>query len=165
MLLQRSIKWGIYLGLIVVVGTQILTWLGLGLTNWFVGLTYLAVIVCIALGLKEFKKSLEGKIPFGKAILFVLLTILISRIIFQFYMFIYVNYIDPNWIEMVAESWTKTMQEANVTADLINKRIDSFRQAYKPIYMFTISLIQYAIPQFILGFIVSLFYIIKLKRN
>lgn len=165
MVLQRSIKWGIYLGLVVVAGTQILTWLGLGLTNWFVGLTYVAVIICIALGLRAFKKSLGSKIPFGKAILFVLLTILISRIIFQLYMFIYVNYLDPNWIEMVAESWTKTMQEASVAEEVINKRIDRFRQAYEPISMFTITLIQYAIPQFILGFIVSLFYVIKLKRN
>ena len=55
--LKTILKWGLLLGASVALGTQILTWLGLGLTNWFLVLTYLLVVVFSILCLIELKKN------------------------------------------------------------------------------------------------------------
>jgi len=165
MIVKTSIKWGIFLGLAVVIGTQILTWAGLGLTNWFVLLTFFCVILFIIFCLREIKSSLSGKISFGKAVLAVVILVLISRIIFQLYMFIYTQYIDPDWVNTVAESWTKTLQEANTPAEKIDKQINAFRKSYEPLSMFTIQLINYGLPQFVIGIIVSIPFVFRKKKR
>jgi hypothetical protein len=45
MRLKSILKWGLFLGISISFGTQILTWFGLGITNWFVLLTYVLVII------------------------------------------------------------------------------------------------------------------------
>ncbi len=165
MLAKTSIKWGVLLGIGLALGSQILTWLGLGVSNWFVVLTYLLVIVFVALGLGNLKRLDDGKLTLGKAALSVVIIILISRVIFQLYMFVYINYIDPNWVNDVAETWTTMMQEAEISDEQIDQRIKSFRQAWKPLPMFTFEVVVYAIPQIVLGLITSLFFVFKKART
>ncbi len=163
--MKSSIKWGFILGIAVVAGTQILTWAGLGLSNWFVALTYLLVVLIVGLGLKDLKIRLGGKLKFPTAALAVLIIILISRIIFQLYMFIYTQYIDPDWVNAVAATWTDSMTNANISSELVADRIDAFRKSYEPLSMFTVQIINFGIPQIILGLIVSIFFISRNKKK
>ncbi len=164
MLPKTSLKWGIVLGLAIVVGTQVLTWLGLGLSIWFPVVTYLSVIVFVASGLRDLKIRQAGKLTFLNAGLAVLIIILISRLIFQIYMFVYINYVDPNWVNTVAESWTQRMQDADIPADRIEQRISSFRNAWRPVNVFTVELLMYAIPQIVLGWMVSLLFVFRKQK-
>lgn len=161
MIIKNGLKWGVYLGMTLVIGTQILTWLGLGLTNWFVGLTFVSIIVIVSLSTANIKKINDDKLPFKTAALLVAIMILVSSYIFQLYMFIYINYIDPGWTEMVAESWTNTMQESELSSEVIHSRIESFRKSYKPLNMFTTEILRYGIVQFIIGLIVASVYVFK----
>jgi hypothetical protein len=165
--LKTIIKWGLLLGASVALGTQILTWLGLGLTNWFLVLTYLLVVVFSILCLIELRKSGAIKLNLLNAILIILGIILISRLIFQTYMFIYTRYIDPSWVDAVSETWAISLQESNVTADQIDRQINGFRKSYEVLPMFTSSLISYAVPQFIIGIIVSTVFVLihKIKSR
>lgn len=165
MVLNTSLKWGIILGLAVALGTQILTWLGLGLTNWFVGLTYLLVVVVIILSSRELKKAHNGKLSFGNAALAVLIIVLIGRVLFQSYMFIYTRYIEPEWVNQVAEVWTQMMQEQGDGIEKINQQIAAFRKGYETGPMFTLELIKYAIPQLVLGLITSLVFVLPIRRK
>lgn len=158
-------KWGIILGIAVSLGTQILTWIGLGLTNWFVLLTYVLVVVFVILSLKELKNRTKTTFNFLHAILSVIGIIVIARLLFQTYMYVHIHYIDPTWVETVASTWTKSLQETNVPANKIEQQIDSFRQSYETIPMFTSSLITYAVPQFVLGIIVSILYVFIDKKT
>jgi hypothetical protein len=153
--MKTIIKWGIILGLAVSLGTQILTWLGLGLTNWFLLLTYALLIMVLILVYKELKHQHEGKIGFGKVLLWVFGIILISRIVFQLYMFIYTRYIDPEWIDSVAEIWKTALETSSNSNELIETQLDNFRKSYETIPMFTTALLSYAIPQFVIGLIAS----------
>jgi hypothetical protein len=80
-------------------------------------------------------------------------------------MFIYTQYIDPDWVNTVAESWTKTLQEANTPAEKIDKQINAFRKSYEPLSMFTIQLINYGLPQFVIGVIVSIPFVLHKKNR
>lgn len=163
--MKSNIKWGLILGIAVVAGTQILTWAGLGLSNWFVGLTYILVVLIVGLGLRELKIIRDGKLKFPAAALAVVIIILISRIIFQLYMFIYTQYIDPEWVNAVADTWTDSMTNANISVDIIAKRIAGFRKSYEPLSMFTIQIINFGLPQIVLGLIVSIFFISRKKKQ
>lgn len=165
MALNTSIKWGIILGLAVSLGTQILTWLGLGLTNWFVGLTYVLVIVAVIMGARELKRANNDQLSFGNAALAVLIIVLIGRVLFQLYMFAYTRYIDPEWVNQVAEVWTQMMQDKGDTVEKINQQIAAFRRAYETGPMFSVELIKYAIPQLILGLITSLAFVLPIRRK
>jgi hypothetical protein len=164
MIAKISLKYGLFLGVSVVICTQALTWLGLGLTNWFVLFTFLCVIIFSYLGVKELKLSSGGQISFGKAALSVVIIILLSRMIFQIYMFVYTQYIDPDWVNTVIESWTETLQEANTPADKIEKQMTAFRKSYEPLSMFTIQLINYGLPQIVIGIVAALPLVLKKKK-
>ncbi|WP_297691167.1 DUF4199 domain-containing protein [uncultured Eudoraea sp.] len=165
MRLKTILKWGILLGVSVALGTQILTWLGLGLTNWFVLLTYILVIVFSILSLTELRNRKEIKLNFLNAILVIIGIVLISRLIFQTYMFIYTRYLDPSWVDTVSKTWTISLQESNVAANEIEQQINSFRKSYEILPMFTSSLISYAIPQFVIGIIVSIIFVFTNKKK
>jgi hypothetical protein len=163
--LKTILKWGLFLGVSIVLGTQILTWLGLGLTNWFVLLTFILVIGFSIVSLIELRNREDLKINFINTILVIIGIILISRLIFQIYMFLYTRYIDPFWIDTVSETWTISLQESNVAANKIEQQINSFRKSYETLPMFTSSLISYAVPQFIIGIIVSVIFVFANKKK
>lgn len=163
MILKISLKWGLSLGIAVSIATQILTWLGFGLTNWFIFVSIILTVIAIALASNEVQVENQGKLPFLNALTLVIVSVLIARFIFQIYMFVYTRYIDPSWIDTVAESWTVMLQEAGTTAEQIDVQIQSFRKAYEFVPMFTSALVLYGIPQFFWGFITALFFVFDVK--
>ncbi|NNF35056.1 MAG: DUF4199 domain-containing protein [Saprospiraceae bacterium] len=165
MYIKTALKSGLCLGIAQVVGTQILTWMGLGTSNWFPILMNILVIVFITLMLKQIKKAQGGKLKFLKALLHIVIAIVLAFYIFQLYMFIYINYIDPQWVENTASSWSQTMADNGVEQVDIDKRIDFFKNSYKPLSMFTIQVLNYGVPQIVVGAIVSLFFVLGKKKN
>jgi hypothetical protein len=91
--------------------------------------------------------------------------ILISRLIFQTYMFIYTRYIDPSWVDQVAEVWTISLQESNTAVEKIDQQISDFRKSYETIPLFTSTLISYIVPQFILGLLVTSIFMLINKKS
>lgn len=163
MLAKTSLKWGLLLGIAVSLATQILTWLGLGLTSWFIVASIVLTIIFMAKAAIEIQSLQGGKFSFVNAIALVFLLVIVARFIFQAYMFVYTRYIDPNWVETVATNWTTTLQESGATAEQINVQIQSFRKSYEIVPMFTVTLIMYGIPQFFWGFITTLFFVFDIK--
>ena len=154
MILRNSIRWGLILGLSVVISTQVLTWMGYGLTNWFVGLTYLCVVICTWLGCRGIGLLKGREMTWKEAVVFLLAMIIIGRYIFQVYMFVYVFYIEPDWIEKVTEIWTDMMKDQGLTSEVIQQRIAFFHRAYLPWRMFSIEIFAIGLPQLALSLLV-----------
>lgn len=142
-----------------------LTWAGLGTSNWFLVLMNILVIVFIAVMLKGIKSVEGGKLSFFKALIPIIVAVVVTFYIFQLYMFIYVKYIDPQWLENTASAWSQTMADNGVDQVDIDKRIDFFKNSYKPLSMFTIQVLNYGIPQIVVGVIVSLFFVFSRKKK
>jgi len=151
-------KWGIALGIAVSLGTQILTWLGLGLTNWFLILTYVLLVFVLIFALKEISKIHAGNFKIMNGFLLIVGIIIISRLVFQIYMFIHTRYIDVEWIDSVAEAWEVALTSSNVATVQIENQVQNFRKSYETVPMFTSALLSYAIPQFIIGLIITVVY-------
>jgi len=43
---------------------------------------------------------------FLKALVLLLVMILVGRVMYQTYMFLYINFVDPTWVDTVAEVWS-----------------------------------------------------------
>jgi len=159
--ISTSLKWGVILGFILVLVTQILTWLGKGTSNWFIILTYFSVVVVSVLCLSALKSKNKGDLKFLYAALGMFILIIVSRYIFQLYMFVYVNYIDPEWIVNTSRQWVALLQTQGISENIIEGRINAFHDSFDILYMFTIEIIKYGPPQFILGMILSLYFVFK----
>ena len=153
-MIRTSIKWGLFLGITLVIGTQILTWLGLGLTNWFIAMTFMAVAIFSFLASKDLNAMFLNDFTYIKVVLCTMVMIIISRYIFQSYMYIYTNFIDPDWVRMVADKWTNMLEEQQVPESKISQQIAAFQKSYEPLRMFTVEIINIGIPQIILGSII-----------
>jgi hypothetical protein len=163
MIIHHSIKWGLTLGLATSLATQILTWMGLGLSQWFNIVSIALVVIFTFFCLRQLKARLESRLTFKHALITVVLLILIARVIFQIYMFVYTRYIDPAWVDSVSLSWSASLEASGMEADRIEQAIEQFRKSFETVPMFTTALIQYAIPQFIVSLLVSLYFVIRKK--
>lgn len=155
MVLKNGLIWGGILGVALVIGTQILTWCDLGTSNWYIIMTYLLVAIASIGCVRQLRYKLKDGFGFLKAILSILVMIIISRYIFQAYMYIYIHYIDPAWINTVSDTWAAMLAEKNMSADKIDKQISTFRRSYDTINMFTVEIVFIGLSQFILGCIVA----------
>ncbi len=158
---RKDLKTGLILGICISIATQILTWLGYGLTSMFVILTYILIVLFIIIAQRNHWLNRSKPIPFIKALISVLIIIIVSRYVFQLYMYIYITYIDPNWINDVSVYWTELLRESNTPQESIAKQIEGFKKAYQPSQMFTIEIIKYGFSQIILGLITSIYFMIK----
>src|SRR5210317_766869 len=92
---QHHLLWGLGLGAAVVLCIQILTWLGLGLSHLTWILTWLLVMVFAVLAGKSLGRHLGERPRFLQLLLLLVVMILVGRVVYQTYMFVYINFVDP----------------------------------------------------------------------
>ncbi len=149
--LKHHLFWGLALGAAVVLTIQVLTWVGLGLSNWTWILPWMLVVVFAVLAGKSFAKRLGARPRFLQAALLLLVMIFVARVMYQTYMFVYINFVDPTWVDTVAEVWTGQLEESGASEEEIDKRITNFRKQWETGFVFTVGLVAYALPEFVLG--------------
>ena len=147
----HHLSWGLGLGAAVVLCIQILTWLGLGLSylTWVV--PWLLVAVFAVLAGKSLDRRLGERPRFLQALLLLVVMILVGRVLYQTYMFIYINFVDPTWVDTVAEVWRAQLDEAGSSAEQIDQSIASFRKQWETRYVFTLGIVGYTLPQLVVG--------------
>ncbi len=150
-LLKHHLLWGVGLGAAEVACIQVLTWVGLGLSHVTWILTYVLVVVFAVLGARSLHQRLAARPRFLQAVVLIVAMILVSRLIYQTYMFLYINYVDPTWIETVAEVWSGQLQEAGTPPEQIAKQIDGFRMQWRTGYIFTLGIVSFGVAQFVLA--------------
>lgn len=152
-LLKHHLAWGAALGATVVLSIQVLTWVGLGLSHVTWILTYAWVVLFAIAAGRSLGRRVGRRPRFLQAALLLLVMILVSRVIYQAYMFVYINYVDPAWVETVARVWTEQLEQAGASPEQIERNIAGFRMQWETRYIFTLGIISYGIAQFVLGLV------------
>lgn len=152
----HGVRFGAALGAAVVSAIQILTWVGLGLTVWTWISSYLLVVLFTALAGRAFLK--RGSSPPGmvQTLLMVTAMVFVAKVMFQTYMFVYLNYVDPTWVETVAEFWEGQMRESGTDEERIVANISDFRNQWRTRYIFTIGIVRYSVTELVLGTVSAL---------
>lgn len=152
-LLKHHLLWGAALGAGAVLSTQILTWMGLGLSSLTWVSNYVLVVVVAVLAGRSLTRRIAGRPGFWQAAVMLVVMLLVARLMYQTYMFVYINFVDPSWVDTVSEVWTKQLEEAGTTEETIEKNIARFRKQWETKFVFTLGLIAYALPELVLGLV------------
>ncbi len=160
-LLKHHLYWGLGLGAAVALAIQILTWLGLGLSNLTWLLPWVLVVIFALLAGRSLGRRLGSRPRFLEALLLLLVMILVGRLIYQTYMWVYINYVDPSWVDTVAEVWSGQLAEAGATAAEIDDRISNFRRQWQTDFVFTLGLVAYTLPEIVLGLLAMILGVVQ----
>jgi len=111
----------------------------------------LLVVVFAVLAGKSLGRHLGERPSFLQALVLLVVMILVGRVLYQTYMFVYINFVDPTWVDTVAEVWSAQLEDAGSSAEQIDQSIASFRKQWETRYVFTLGIVAYALPQLALG--------------
>jgi magnesium-transporting ATPase (P-type) len=157
----HHLSWGLGLGAAVVLCIQILTWVGLGLSHLTWILTWVLVMVFAVLAGRSLGRRLNKRPRFWQALLLLVVMILVGRVVYQTYMFVYINFVDPTWVDTVAEVWSAQLEEAGSSAEEITENIANFRQLWQTGNVFTLGIVAHVLPQFVLGLLAMTLFVIQ----
>ncbi|MBL4642243.1 MAG: DUF4199 domain-containing protein [Flavobacteriaceae bacterium] len=115
------LNYGVYLGVISVIMSLIVYATGNHLQpHWAVNLiSVLVMITFIALGMGKFKSSNGGYMSWGKAVKNGMGIVLISMLITILYLFLFINYIEPEFKTQTLEIAQQTWIDSNMTSEQV----------------------------------------------
>lgn len=118
------LNYGLILGVISILIAVVMYVMNLYIEKSWIGgtLSFAAMIVIIAYGISEFKKSSGGYLSLGQALKIGVGISLISGIIVLIYQFIFMNYIEPDFMENMMQMQFDQMIEQN--PDMSKEQID-----------------------------------------
>lgn len=162
---QFALRYGLLLGAVTVVFSLMLHFMDMqydqGMAKNIISIVMLFGIILLAV--IQFKKSNEGYISVSEALKVGVGTALIGGIIAIIYTMIYVNFIDPNFHEQIAELSRAGMMENNpeMTQEQMDTAIEMQQKFFWVTYPFIL------IFNIVVGFVISLIagLIVKKGKN
>jgi hypothetical protein len=151
------VNYGLILGVIGVLISLILYATGNSLKlNWVNGVAgFAAMIVIITLGIKKFKAGNGGYLTFGQGVKIGMFIALLSAVVSIIYNFIFLNFIEPDFMNQVLEVQRAAWEEANMTQDQIEGAESMFKTFSSPVITSLFAIVGAAFFGFIISAIAS----------
>ncbi len=159
---KNSMNWGLIVGIVLIIYSLLMYFLGLSLEKWVGYLSYLLILGGIIYSTIQYRDNiLGGSITYGKALGFGTLVILFAAIVSAVYAYLFYAYIDPEMINKILEMTEEEMVNKGVSDEQIEMALEMQSKFMKPWLMALFS-----IPSLtFMGFIFSLFTSIFLKKE
>ena len=152
-----SIKWGMINGLISIIffvvvdfagqaGNQALSWIG--------GVIFLVLLIFAH---KEFKNDGDGYMSFGQGLGIGTLVALISSLISSVFTFIYVSFINTNFIDAIREKSIADMEAKGQSQAQIDQAMPFVEMFTSPAAMLIMGVLMGVLFGFIISLIVTIF--------
>lgn len=131
----------------------------MGWANGVVG--FIALIVIIVLGIKKFKTGNGGYLSFGQAVKIGLLISLLSAVISIIYSQIFVNFIEPDFMNQMLEVQRTAWEDAQMTQEQMESAEGMFETFSSPLITSLFSIVGAAF----FGFVISAIAGAVMKRS
>ena len=154
---QVGLRYGIIIGLVLIVYSLILQFTGQVANNWLSAVNYIFLIVGIALAHKAFKEGGDGFMSIGQGLGIGTLISAVSAVISVVFSYIYVKFIDDSMLAVIQEKQIEAMEKQGMDDAQIEQAMEMASKFSTPEVMFGMALIVFIIFGFILSLIVSLF--------
>jgi hypothetical protein len=123
-------KYGLIMASVSIIMTLLTSIMGMSnlMLTMIMGLLALAMMIIIpVLGLKEHRdKQLGGFVSFGRAFLVCMLIIAVGITVSSIFNYIYMNFINPSYIESMKESMTEMYEKMNVPEEQMQEAMSKF---------------------------------------
>ena len=154
---STAVKWGVINGLISIIffvvvdfagqaGNQAVSWLG--------GVIFLVLVI---LAHREFKNEGDGFMSFGQGLGLGTLIAVISSIISSVFTFIYVSFINTNFIDAIREKSIADMEESGQSQAQIDQAMPFVEMFTSPAAMLIIGILFGVFFGFIISLLVTIF--------
>ena len=151
-----SMKWGVISALVGIIFFLILDFIGQSNSN----ARWLGVVFTIALTYmahKEFKDEGDGFMSFGQGLGIGTLMALIGSVISSIFVYIYVSFINSNYIEAAKEKAIMDMQEQGQSEGQIDQAMSFMEWMFSPMAMAIMGVLGGVFFGFIVSLIVTIF--------
>lgn len=147
------LNYGLYLGIISVLLSLIVYAMGDAHTpHWSISIIgFVLLVVLIVLGIKKYKESNGGFISWGQAVKVGVGIALISAVISIAYQQVFVNFIEPDFMNVAMELQNQRMIDQGLTSEQIDAANEMGQNFSGPVISSAIGLIVSAF----LGFVIS----------
>ena len=160
-----GLNYGLILSLLVVGLSVIVYVLGLHLEQpwWQSVLNFVFMTICIVYGLKAYKKDNGGFLSLGEALKTGLVIALVSGIIGTIFSYLFITFIEPDFIPQMLDATQEKMieQNPNMTQEQMDMAMGMTEKFMSPWIMFAMGMI----ASLFFGFIISLISGLVLKQN
>lgn len=154
---QVSLKWGLYIGLVMIVWGLVMQIAGL-VDNQYLGfVSYLFLIAGIVLAHKEFKTNGDGFMAYSQGLGIGTLLSVVSGAISAVFSYIYVKFIDDSMLTIVKDLQVEKMEEQGLSDAQIEQAMEIAGKFMVPEVMLPLALLSMVFVGFILSLIVSAF--------
>jgi hypothetical protein len=152
-LLKNALNLGALTGIFISVLQFILLFFGFGESSYLQWIIYIALIVSILWGSRTYRDIVcEGYISYTQSLGFGLLLSLGASVIFSFFMYVYMKYVDTTYIALVLDQLEMTMYEQEVKEGDIEMIMNIYRSFLTPGAMAVGMIFSY----FLIGGVISL---------
>lgn len=155
-----AVKFGLIGGLIIVITSLLLFILNAGYDSWAKWIQTIILTIIIIVGIKKISTN-NSYISFGTLFKGGMIISVIIAVLTLLYFFIYVNFIDPDFINNLLEISRKQMLEKGLSDEQIEKAISMSKSFMSPGIMAAISFCS----SLILGAFVSLISAAVFKKD
>jgi len=159
---KNALNWGVIMGIVLIIYSLLMFFLDLSLEQWVGWVSYVFMIGILILATINYRdKAMGGVLSYGQALGFGVVVILFASIINAIYFYVFVEYIDPEFINKMLAMGEEKMIEQGIPEEQIELGIEMQKKFMKPIVMSLIS-----IPTTVfMGLIFSLITSIFLKKT
>lgn len=156
---QIGLKYGIIIGLILIIYSMILEFLGLEWkTQQTLGyITYVILIIGIVLAHKAFKEGGDGFMSVGQGLGVGTLLSLIAGVLSSIFSFIYIKFIDDSMLEKIKDAQIEQMENQGMDDAQIEQAMEIAGKFTTPVAILIMGIVGMVFIGFILSLIVSLF--------
>ncbi len=155
---KNAMNWGIILGIVLIIYSLIMYFLGLSLQKWVGYINYVLMIGGIIYSTIQYRDNvLGGSITYGKALGFGTLVIMFGSIITAVYAYVFYAYIDPDMITKILEMAEEEMVNKGLPDEQIEMALEMQSKFMKPGLMALMSLPVVTFFGFLFSLITSIF--------
>lgn len=152
---QVSLKWGLYLGMVMIIYGMILQVAGLVGNQALSYINYLFMAVLMYFAHKSFKDEGNGYMSYGQGLGIGTLMAAVGGLISTVFSYIYVTFIDDSMLEIVREITEQSMIDQGLSDAQIEQGMAMSEKFMTPAVMFPMALVVSIFFGFILALIVS----------
>ena len=154
---QIGMRYGLILGLVLVVFSLILQMTGLAANNWISSISYIFIIAGIVMAHKAFKDGGDGYMTMGQGLGIGTLLSLIAGVLSSVVVFIYIKFIDDSMIQLIQEKQIEALEKQGMDDAQIEQAMKMAGAFTGPVAILIFGIIGTVVVGFILALIISLF--------
>ena len=155
---KNALNWGLIVGIVLIIYSILMYFLDFSLEKWVSWVSYILLIGGIVYSTIQYRDTvLGGSITYAQALGFGVIISLYAAVLSGIYSYVFLTFIDPDFIEKIAEMTQQQMLDQGLSEDQVEQAMEMQKGFMKPWVMVLISIPALTFMGFVFSLITSIF--------